>query len=107
MTKEKGKSEKLLVSFKTYEMVASSTFARWLKEVLQLSGIDASNFKVHSFRGATTSAEYIAGVTLQDILQTANWGSAKKFRKFYYRDVVDHQLNFSHSVLSEYMQVPG
>ena len=42
MTKEKGKSEKLLVSFKTYEMVASSTFARWLKEVLQLSGIDAS-----------------------------------------------------------------
>ena len=49
----------------------------------------------------------MAGVTLQDILQTANWGSAKTFHKFYLRDVVDHQLNFSHSVLSEYMQAPG
>ena len=107
MTKEKRKSEKLLVSFKTYEMVTSSTIARWLKEVLQLSGIDVSNFKAHSFRGATTSAAYMAGVTLQDILQTANWGSAKTFHKFYHRDVVDHQLNFSHSVLSEYMQAPG
>ena len=97
MTKENRKSEKLLFSFKTYKMVTSVTVARWLKEVLQLSGIDVSNVKAHSLRRATTSSACMAGVTLQHILQTASWGSAK---------IVDHQLKFSHSVLSEYMQVP-
>ena len=55
-----------------------------------ITGIDVSNFKAHSFRGATTSAAYMAGVNLHDILQTANWRSAKTFHKFYQRDVGDY-----------------
>jgi hypothetical protein len=32
--------------------------ARWLKSVLELSGINSSIFKAHSFRGAAASAAF-------------------------------------------------
>jgi hypothetical protein len=45
-------------------------------------------FSAHSFRGASTSKPLGAGVSLKDILETANWASAKTFYKFYFEDVV-------------------
>jgi hypothetical protein len=55
-TEGKRKSSRLLVSYKTYQKVTSSSKARWLKRVLELSGIDVSIFQAHSFRGASSSA---------------------------------------------------
>ena len=49
------KSNRLFVSFKTFKAVTSCTLARWLKQVLFLSGIDISKFSTHSFRGASIS----------------------------------------------------
>lgn len=40
--RKKRKSSKLLVSFKTFQQVTLSMIARWLKRVLELSGIDIS-----------------------------------------------------------------
>jgi intergrase/recombinase len=56
-TKDVRKTSRLLISFVTYDEVTTSTLARWLKSVLELSGINSSIFKAHSFRGA-------AGITL-------------------------------------------
>jgi hypothetical protein len=49
---------------------------------LFLSGIDISKFPAHSFRGASTSKALGAGVSLKDILEIANWASAKTSYKF-------------------------
>lgn len=94
------KSNKLFISFKTFKNVSTSTIARWLKLVLSESGIDVSKFKAHSFRGASTSAAKNAGVSLKDILKTANWSSASTFHKFYFKEVETQRINYTDAVFS-------
>jgi site-specific recombinase XerD len=85
-TKEKRKSDKLLISFKAFNEISTSTVACWLKEILKRSGID-DTFSAHSYRGASTSAAFAGGVQLKEILETANWANAKTFYTFYRRDL--------------------
>ena len=49
-----------------------------------LAGIDVSIFSGHSMRGASTSAAAGAGITMNDIMQAADWSSESVFRRFYY-----------------------
>ena len=100
-TAEKRLSDQLFISFKTYQEVKSCTLSRWLKNVLSLSGIDVSVFKAHSFRGASSSAAVAAGVSVADVMKTANWSSVSTFRKFYHRDTVvdDEQDVYGTAVL--------
>ena len=98
-TRTQRKSRQLLVSYCTFMPVTSSTVARWLKEVLSLSGINTDTFKAHSYRSAATSAALSKGCSLNDILKTADWSSAKNFYKFYFRESV-RDVNFSDAVMS-------
>jgi hypothetical protein len=86
-TKKIRKSNKVLISLRTRQKDSTSTLARWLKIVLKSSGIDSSVFKTHSFRICKS------GVTLNDIMKTANWQSAKTFKKFYLRETEADSLN--------------
>ena len=61
MTSSRRKSSSLFVSHKTFLRVSTSTLARWLKTVLNLSGIDDSRFKAHSFRSTAASVAFDAG----------------------------------------------
>ena len=97
-TEKFRKSNQLLVSYKTFKEVSSSTIARWLKEVLHLAGIDTSIFKAHSYRSASTSAAFSCGISLNDVLNTANWTNANTFYRFYNRETRD---SFSRIVLSK------
>jgi hypothetical protein len=99
-TQNLRKSNKSFVSFKTLKAVTSCTLAKWLKQVFFLSGIDISKFSARSFRGASTSKPLGAGVSLKDILETANWASAKTFYKFYFEDVVHVENNFADKILN-------
>ena len=65
--------------------MSSSTIARWIKEVLALSGIDISIFKAHSSRGASATAAADRGVSIFEILQLGDWSEENTFKKFYYR----------------------
>ena len=87
---------------KPYSPVVSSTIARWLKSVLNSSGVDTSIFSAHSTRGASTSAASLAGITTQQILITANWSSATVFKQFYFRNgqVQTPRQSFDLSTLS-------
>ena len=69
------------------------------KAILFLSGIDISKFSAHPFHGASTSKALGAGVSLKDILETANWASAKTFYKFYFKDV-HVKNNFADKILN-------
>ncbi|XP_063405979.1 uncharacterized protein LOC134689942 [Mytilus trossulus] len=85
------------VVFTIDELTKTSKPARWLKEVLKLLGINTGIFSAHSYRGASTSCAFSSGVSLKDILTTANWTNANTFYKFYNRDL---QCSFSNEVLS-------
>ena len=72
---------KLLVAIiKPHKAVSSSTVARWLKSLLEVSGIDTSTFGAHSVRGASSSAAASAGISTSDILKAAGWSSESTFQ---------------------------
>ena len=54
---------------KPFKPVSSSTIARWIKEILALSGVDTDIFKAHSTRGAAATAAVGKGVSISEILQ--------------------------------------
>ena len=64
----RGGETKLLVAIiKPHKVVSSSTVARWLKSLLEASGIDISIFSAHSVRGASSSAAAITGISTDQI----------------------------------------
>lgn len=99
-TRNVRKSQQLLVSYCSFSAVTSSTIARWLKTVLFNAGIDTNQFKAHSYRSAAVSAAFSKGCSLDVILKTADWSSAKNFRKFYLREVEPSNLGFARAVMS-------
>ena len=80
---------KLFISYiKPHKPVSTDTLARWIKSVLSSSGIDTAVFKAHSVRSASTSHAYNnLGVSVADILRTADWTNEKTFRKYYLRSL--------------------
>ena len=93
-------SRHVLVSYVTFRNVTTSTVARWLKCVLDLSGIDTGVFKAHSYRGAAVSAAFSRGCSLNSILSTADWSTDKNFRKFYFRHTLSKDnITFANAVL--------
>ena len=59
-----GQVDKLFMSIvRPHKPVSASTAARWVRDLLQAAGIDTSQFKPHSVRGASTSAATRSGVT--------------------------------------------
>ena len=84
----RGCEKRLFISFiKPHKPVASSALSRWIKTVLELSGIDIETFKSHSTRGASASKAKQSGVPLPEIMKTAGWSSAETFAEYYNRPV--------------------
>lgn len=98
-TSAKRKHDQLLLSFKTLRPVSTETISRWLCEVLRLSDIDIDVFRAHSFRGASTSAAARKGVSVKDIMKTADWSSARTFSMFYCRPLSPTGQNYAQVVL--------
>jgi hypothetical protein len=104
VTKTIRKSSQFFISYKTFQPVSSSTIARWLKDVLTMSGVNSEIFKAHSYRSASTSAAFSRGCSLKNILDTADWKSDKNFRKFYLRKALTNEnVSFSQAVLSSHV----
>ena len=83
---------------KPHKPVRSCTIARWLKTILENSGIDTKIFKAHSTRGASTSKANKFGLSVKQIMEKANWKSASTFYTFYNKPVQGNS-EFSDSVL--------
>ena len=79
--------------------MSSSSIARWLKQGLEVAGIDTSIFKGHSTRGASSSKAASAGVAVSDILQAADWSTEGTFQRFYHRQSSDKSA-FGKAVLT-------
>ena len=81
------KSAQLLVSYKApHKPVCAQTVSRWIREILTLAGVDIK-YTSHSTRSAATSAAAEAGVSLEVILEAADWASARTFEQHYYKRI--------------------
>lgn len=87
---------------KPHNIVGSQTLARWVKKVLQDSGIDISIFGAHSTRSASTSAAHRTGVNLEVVRKAAGWSDTSNvFIKYYCREVVQtNQDDFVNAIFN-------
>lgn len=96
----RGDCNKLFISYvKPHKAVSKDTIARWLKEVLQQSGIDTSVFGAHSTRSASTSAAKAGHLPINEILKAAGWSNAKTFGQYYNKTITDN-VNYGNMLLS-------
>ncbi len=83
--------------------VAIATISGWLVKLMKDAGVDTSIYKGHSTRAASTSKAAQMGMSVQDIVQRANWTNARTFHRFYHRTSSDDDdVDFSNLVLSKH-----
>ena len=85
---EDGSNPLFIAIRKPHKPVTSATISRWMKNLMEQSGIDVEQFKPHSVRAAATSAASTLGVSIKDILKTANWARESTFLKFYHKPII-------------------
>ena len=84
---------------KPHAPLSSQSIARWIKEIIELSGINATVFKAHSVRGAASSKACTKGLSVKDILLKGNWSRESTWQKFYHRDIISPTEGFQRKVL--------
>ncbi len=75
-----------VISRPPHRAATSSTISRWLRDILQLAGINVALYKAHSTRSAASSKAK-KFVPLDKVLEAADWRGATVFEKFYNRTV--------------------
>ena len=70
-----------------YSAIAKFTLTRWIKSVLKSSGIDLSKYKVHSVRGASSSAAFASGIAIDLIMEKASWAQPSVFVNYYLKPI--------------------
>lgn len=100
--RSQSNEDHLFISFRTpHSKVSSQRLSHWIKDTLQLSGIDTSVFCAHSTRHAATSAAKRHGINLDIIRKTAGWtNSSSTFARFYNREIINDDNQFALSILS-------
>ena len=99
-TKTIRTSDKLLISYvKPHHPVTKATVSRWVKHMLDLSGINTSIFQAHSTRSAATTSAKGLNVPLATILRTAGWSSESTFSKYY--DKSEGNKDFASAIQSK------
>ena len=67
-------ADPLFLSYvRPHKPVTSQRIAHWIKDLLQLAGVDTAVFSAHSVRGASTAAAVAKGIHVADILAVADW----------------------------------
>ena len=88
-TKRFRVDKQLFISYvKPHRSVTRTSIARWIKLIMQKSGIDVFIFQPHSTRSASTSTAFQQGVSVPDILKKADRSNASVFHRFYNRSKV-------------------
>ena len=92
---------------KPHHPAKPDTIARWIKEMLALSGIDSGLYKAHSCRSASTSAALFRGISLTTIVKSASWSNVTTFKKHYLKEISEaydlQKENFGEEMLNRYV----
>ena len=80
--------EFFLTHRRPYHPASKDPLARWVKEILKLSGIDASQYAAHSCCSASSLKAKMSGVPMEQILKCGQWKSTHTFVNFYDKQIV-------------------
>ena len=75
---------------KPHKAASKDSIARWIKDMLAISGIDSGKYSAHSCRSASTSKALFQGVSIKTIMKSASWKNEKTFRKHYLNEIEEH-----------------
>lgn len=91
----------LFISHKRpFKAVRTPTLSRWVKEILNRSGIDTDIFSAHSTRHASTSAAHRKGINIDLLRKTVSWSEkSETFRRFYNLPLSANKDAFALSIL--------
>lgn len=90
----------ILTHKKPYHAASAQTISRWVKEILEKSGIDTDVFKSHSVRHAVTSAAFRSGLDIDLIRTTAGWTEKSSvFNIFYNLPLARKPENFAKCII--------
>lgn len=85
---KKGSLDVLFISHRPpYLPITTQTLAKWVKKCLHLAGIDSKVYGAHSAKGAVASKLFVLNLSVNDIMQRAEWKTESVFRKFYNKNV--------------------
>jgi hypothetical protein len=99
----RNKSVSLLLSFvKPFKPVTKDTISRWIKTVMERSGIDTKIYTSHSVRAASTSKAKACMVPITDIMKVAGWSQESTFTRFYHKQT--ETPSFADAVLQDTAQ---
>ena len=84
---DSNKHQLLLSYVKPHKEVVPCTIAGWLVQLMNLAGIDTSEFRAHSVRGASTSKAKAKVLSCKEIMEIAKWRKESTFRRHYLREV--------------------
>lgn len=91
----------ILTYKKPYHPAGTQTISRWVKDIMEKSGIDTLSYSGYSVKHASVSSAKRKGVNVEVIRQTAGWSEkSNTFGKFYNRPLRDTENNFLSSVLN-------
>ena len=74
-----------ITSKNPYKPASRDTISRWVKSLLQQTGISTTEFAAGSTRAAASSKASRAGVPLEDILKSGGWNRQSTFTRWYKR----------------------
>lgn len=95
-----GNDGRLLISFvKPHKTVSRDTIARWIKNMLNLCGVDTAKYTAGSVRTAAASQAKAMSVPLRHIMSTAGWSRETTFAKYYNKEIVQDTGSFQEAVL--------
>ena len=93
-------SSRLFISYqKPHDSVTTDTVGRWLRKVLENSGLDVRKYGAHSTRAASTSAAKTVNISIQSIMNVAGWSNAETFRTFYDKPMNTEAGSFGNELL--------
>lgn len=97
----RSENKNLILTYKKpFHAASSQTISRWIKNTLKLAGIDTSIFSAHSVRHCSTSAALRAGVSVEEIKNTAGWTpSSNTFFNFYNRPLKSPNDTFAEAII--------
>ena len=76
-----------IITCEPFSPAKNGTLCRWVKMIMDLSGIDIMAFGPHSICSATSSKAWETGVSLDSIMKRAGWSCQNTFVDHYLRDV--------------------
>ena len=85
----RDKPVQLFLSHRTGQPVKRASISRWVRTVLELSGVDTSTFSAGSTRSASTSAAARFGASPEQIVRQGDWSNLGTYQRFYNRDLAD------------------